>query len=195
MSDIDRDKWNQRYAENSYRKGNPVTLLEDWLSQIPPGKALDVACGAGRNSILLAQNGFAVDAIDISSEGLKLGRQQADAMGLAINWIEHDLDNHYDFDLDYQLILVLWYVDLKLINRLGNCLAPGGYLICEEHLQTDLEVVGPGNREFRVAPGELRKAADSLEILLEEEALRENSLGEAMASARIVARRASGFTA
>lgn len=188
MSKIDRTKWNQRYAENTYRKGNPVTLVQDWITQIPRGKALDVACGAGRNSILLAQHGFDVDAIDISAEGLKLARQQSESLGLSINWIEHDLDEPYGFDTDYQLILVLWYVDLDLIRRLCGCLAPGGYLLCEEHLQTDAEVAGPGNRNFRVPPGALREAVNGLEVLLDDESIRENAEGEAMASARIVAR-------
>ena len=188
MSEADRNKWNQRYAEDTYRKGNPVSLVEEWLARIPVGKALDVACGAGRNSILLAQHGFNVDAVDISIEGLKLGRQQAQSQGLAINWIEHDLDEAYNFDTDYNLILVLWYVDLDLISRLCKCLAPGGYLLCEEHLQTNVEVAGPGNRNFRVPSGALHKAVKGLEILLDDESIRPNSEGDAMASAQIVAR-------
>ena len=189
MSEIDRQKWDQRYAEDSYRKGNPVTLVEDWVDRIPQGRALDVACGAGRNSILLAQRGFAVDAIDISAEGLKLGRQHAEGHGLEINWIEHDLDEPYAFDNDYSLILVLWYVDLELIARLTRHLAPGGYLVCEEHLQTDADVVGPGNPDFRVPAGALHDAANGLEILLYEEKLGRNDDGEQLASARLVAKK------
>ena len=108
MSEQDRNKWNQRYAEDSYQKNNPVTLVEDWLPSIPPGRALDVACGAGRNAILLAQAGFKVDAIDISSEGLKQARRKANERRLSINWIEHDLDEPYAFDTDYDLIIVMW---------------------------------------------------------------------------------------
>lgn len=189
VSEIDRQKWNTRYAENTYRKGNPVTLLQDWVERIPAGKALDVACGAGRNAILLARHGFDVDAIDISNEGLELGRRQADELGFDINWIEHDLDQPYPFETGYQLILVLWYVDLKLITRLCEHLAPGGYLLCEEHLRTDADVVGPGNPDFRVAAGALRKAVAGLEILLYEEQIGANDAGEPLASARVVARK------
>ena len=137
MSDQDRDKWNQRYSEGSYHKNNPVTFLQDWLPKFPVGRALDVACGAGRNAVLLAQAGYEVDAIDISREGLKLARQSAEKLGVSINWIEQDLDEPFLFDTDYAVILVMWYVDLALISRLCDCLAPGGYLICEEHLVTD----------------------------------------------------------
>ena len=166
MSTEDRDKWNQRYAEDSYRKTNPVCLLSDWLPRIPVGKALDVACGAGRNALFLAESGFRVDAIDISAEGLKLAARQADRNGLGINWIEHDLDQPYAFDTDYNLIVVLWYVDLDLIRQLCDCLAPGGILLCEEHLRSEQEVIGPGNPDFRVAPGALREAVSGLELLL-----------------------------
>ena len=55
MSREDRNKWNKRYAEDSYRKGNPVTLLENWIEHIPRGKAIDIACGSGRNALFMAQ--------------------------------------------------------------------------------------------------------------------------------------------
>ncbi|MBT8434067.1 MAG: methyltransferase domain-containing protein [Gammaproteobacteria bacterium] len=188
MSKQDRDKWNQRYAEDSYRKTNPVTLVSDWLEKIPPGRALDVACGAGRNAILLAQSGFAVDAIDISLEGLKRARQTAVEQGLNINWIEHDLDEPYPFEPIYDLIIVMWYVDLGLITRLCQCLAPGGYLLCQEHLVTEQEAIGPTDTNFRVAPGTLSKAVSGLDVLLYEETIETIPEGGQVASARLVAR-------
>ena len=118
MSEQDRDKWNHRYATDSQRKHNPVELLVDWLPKLPRGRALDVACGAGRNALLLAQAGYRVDAIDISSEGLNLARQKAESQGLEINWIEQDLDESREFDRNYDLIVVMWYVNLPLIARL-----------------------------------------------------------------------------
>lgn len=191
MAQEDRDKWNKRYAEDSYRKGNPVTLLENWIEHVPAGKAIDIACGAGRNALFMAQAGFDVDAIDIAAEGLKQGRQNSETQGLNINWIEHDLDRPYNFDTDYQLIVVMWYVNLALISRLFDCLAPGGYLICEEHLLSDCDVVGPANPHFRVAPGKLREAVSSLDIIFYEEKIETNDDGGQIASARVVAKKAA----
>lgn len=188
MSQQDREKWNQRYAEDSYQKGNPVTLLENWINKIPVGKALDIACGAGRNAIFMAQAGFDVDAMDISSEGLAKARDKAENESLKIHWIEHDFDQAYNFETDYDLIVVLWYVNLRLIRQLCDCLAPGGYLLCEEHLQTEEEVIGPSNARFRVAPGELRNTVSKLDILMYEESIATNESGERVASARVVAR-------
>ena len=189
MSDEDRDKWNRRYAENSHNKNNPVVLLEQWLPEARVGKALDVACGAGRNALLMARAGFEVDAIDISAEGLMQARRDADAAGLEVNWIEHDLDESYRFDSDYDLIVVLWFVNLPLVTRLCDCLAPGGLLVCEEHLVTETEVSGPRTRSFRVLPGELRQAVNGLEILFYEESVTRNNAGEPLASARVVAKK------
>ena len=188
MSQADRDKWNQRYAEDSYRKSNPVDLLRDWLPQLSRGRALDVACGKGRNALFLAEAGFRVDAIDISAVGLQQLAQQAEARGLEINCIEHDLDDAYDFDRDYDLVVVMWYVNLPLITRLCDCLAPGGFLLCEEHLRVDEAVIGPENPRFRVAPGALREALASLELLHYEESVANVDDGR-IASARAVARR------
>jgi tellurite methyltransferase len=189
MSQLDRDKWNQRYAEDSYRRSNPVTLVSDWLPRIPVGRALDVACGAGRNALLMARSGFQVDAIDISFEGLKLAHQQAASEGLEINWIEQDFDEAWTCNCDYDLIIVMWYVNLALIQRLVTCLAPGGYLICEEHLVSAEEVIGPANTSFRVSPGALRDAVAGLDILLYEESVEATPEGQQVASARVVARK------
>ncbi len=189
MSKLDREKWDQRYAEDSYRKNNPVTLVQDWLPEIPVGKALDVACGAGRNAIYLAHAGYRVDAIDISPEGLKKARKSAAQQALEVNWIEHDLDQPIHFDTDYDLILVMWFVNLELITRLCACLSPGGYLLCQEHLVTDEEVIGPGSTSFRVAPGTLRESVKGLEVVLYEESVDTGPEGERIASARLVARK------
>ncbi len=188
MSQQDRDKWDQRYTEDSYNRKNPVTLVADWLAQIPMGRALDVACGAGRNAIFLAQAGYRVDAIDISPEGLYLARQEAVSLGLDINWIEHDLDQPCPLVTNYDLILVMWFVNLELVTRLCDCLAPGGYLLCEEHLITDEDVIGPKNPSYRVAPGALRNAVSGLEVLHYEESVEPIPEGGQIASARVVAK-------
>ena len=133
------------------------------------GRALDVACGAGRNALFLTQAGYRVDAIDISPVGLNMARNKATDQGLCINWIEQDLDQPYQFDTDYDLIVVMWYVNPDLVTRLCDCLAPGGHLLCEEHLVTEEGVIGPKNPDFRVSPGVLRKAVSGHEVLLYEE--------------------------
>ena len=189
MSRQDREKWDRRYAEDSQRKHNPVNLLHDWLPRLRVGKALDIACGTGRNAIFLAEAGFSVDAIDISPVGLRNARHEAERRGVRVNWIEHDLDEPYDFDRDYDLIVVLWFVRLDLLGELCACLAPGGFLVSAQHLVADGDCAGPENPRFRVAAGALHEAVSDLEVLFYEEGPGVNSDGEPMASARVVARR------
>jgi SAM-dependent methyltransferase len=189
MSKHDRDKWNQRYVQRYDHKRHGATIFQDWLPKLPVGRALDVACGAGGNALLLAQAGYQVDAIDISDRGLSLARGKAEQLGLYINWIEQDLDQPYRFDSNYDLILVMWYVNLGLIARLCDSLAPGGYLICQQHLITDQAVIGPSNTNYRVAPGELRDLVSGVDILFYDESIETNADGEQVASARLVARK------
>lgn len=188
MSEADRDKWDRRYREGAYaERTGPSTFLLDRIGDVPAGSALDVACGAGRNAIHLASKGFRVDAIDISAQALRRAEANARALGLEINWLERDLDQSYALESDYQLILVVRYVNLPLLRYLATRLAPGGFLLCEQHLQTTAEVVGPRNPAFRVKPGELAAAAEGLEILHIEEGVVADPDGRPAALARLVA--------
>ena len=88
------------------------------------------------------------------------------------------------------MIVVLWYVNLELISQLCDCLTAGGLLICEEHLRSEKDVIGPRNPDFRVAPDALREAVSSLDLLLYEESVEAIPEGGQVASARVVARKA-----
>jgi len=195
MSQADRDRWNKRYTAGSFvEHEQPGSFIAQWLPEQPSGRALDVACGAGRNALFLAGAGYRVDALDVSRAGLARGAKRADRLGLDINWIEHDLDDPYPFETTYNLVLLMWYVSLPLVTRLCECLAPGGYLLCEEHLMTDKAVVGPSNPAFRLPADALRSALESasseVAVCYYDEAIRQDSEGECVASARLVARKA-----
>ena len=56
------------------------------------GRALDVACGKGRNALYLAQRGFVVTALDISSVALDEGRRHAQEHNLTLGWQQADLE-------------------------------------------------------------------------------------------------------
>ena len=66
-----KEKWNKRYSARNI--GQLKQRPSDWLvrhqpllEKQPKGKALDIACGNGRNARFLANLGFEVDALDIS---------------------------------------------------------------------------------------------------------------------------------
>ena len=189
MSEDDRQKWNQRYAAGAYQTRPAASAwLAHWLPEVPPGRALDLACGLGRNARFMAQHGYLVDAVDISTEGLQRAAQLASADDLAINWHELDLGLPAGFT-GYQLITLFRYVNEPLLQSLADRLAPGGYLIVEEHLRTTVEVAGPQNPAFRVAPGELRQAVAGLKVLAAEESVVADPDGAQVALARLAARK------
>jgi len=190
MSQSDRVKWNERYRNGAYaERMHPSSLLAQWIDRIPRGRALDVACGAGRNALFLARHGFAVDAVDISCEAVKTAAGIAQQADLHINWIEQDLDDPREFGTHYALILVMRYLNLPLVHRLQAKLAPGGFLLCEQHLVTDAHVIGPPNTAFRVQPGALRALAQGLQIHHLEESVVNDPDNRPAAVARLVAQK------
>lgn len=184
----DREKWNERYRSGAYAtRTHPTQLLAEWLPRLPRGRALDVPCGAGRNALFLAEHGYGVDAIDISSVALERARQNAAERNVAINWIELDLESCALPEERYDLIVMVRYVNSALLSALIERLEDGGYLLCEEHLVTNRDVVGPKNPDFRVRPNELLDLARSLRVLYYHEGLVEDPDGQLAALAQLVA--------
>lgn len=194
MSERDRERWNARYEGGAYgERTHPAVLLESWVEAAPRGRALDVACGAGRNALYLAECGFEVVGLDISQAALAQGAQRAKAAGLTITWLEHDLDQPIPDAQTYALITVIRYADTKLVPLLIERLQPGGLLLVEAHLGGELftsDVGGPGSDRFRLAPGELAAACGRLEVLHYAEEQIADPDGRLMALAQCVGRRA-----
>jgi SAM-dependent methyltransferase len=169
LSEADLRKWDARYRDGSYsERRHPTALLARYLDQLRRGTALDIACGAGRNALALAASGFDVDAVDISTAGLDRLRADARAQGLEVNALEGDLEHGYSATLAikdcYDLIVMVRYVNQALIEPTIDRLADGGVLICEQHLRTDQDVVGPSSEAFRLGPNELLSSVRELRV-------------------------------
>jgi tellurite methyltransferase len=169
VSAAEREKWDARYRDGAYEsRTHPCALLAEWLPRLPRGRALDVACGAGRNALFLAANGFAVTALDISAVAIERGRRVAAERGLDIEWLVADLDEDLERTLPaggFDLIVWVRYIHRELMPHLIARLDRGGALLCEQHLSTPTDVAGPKNPGFRLAPGELGSAARDLQVL------------------------------
>ena len=158
MSGADRVKWDERYRAGAYaEREHPSALLAEWEARLPRGRALDVACGAGRNSLFLAATGRRVDAVDISAVALDRARDAAKARGLQVRWIEADLDDDPAAlpRERYDLIVVIRYVNAKLLKPLLERLAANGVLLIEQHVESSEDVVGPKTSAFRLRRNEL----------------------------------------
>lgn len=201
MSQADREKWNQRYREGAYaEREHPAAFLVEHVPEILAQqinaktssellRALDIACGAGRNAFYLAGLGYQVDAIDVSAEALNRGRATRSDYRSSIRWIEHDLDEGLPADLPLaDLMVISRYLDLDLVKAALRQLKPGGYLLCEVHLATEQMVAGPSGRAFRAAPGALLDAAAGLEIISYWEGVTHDPDQAVVAVARLVGR-------
>jgi len=200
MSEQDRDKWNRRYRDGAYaERAHPGAFLAEWLPRVrerlpPPAgrapRALDLACGAGRNAIWLAEQGFAVDALDVSDAGLEVARARAAQRGVDVGWHRHDLDAGLPASFDgYDLVVVMRFLDRALFPLLPLRLRAGGWLLCEVHLQTAADVIGPAGAAFRAAPGELVTLFPGLAVETAQEGLFEDPDGRPVALARVAGMR------
>lgn len=196
MSQSDRKKWNARYARlRDAEIGSPTPLLMKALRDrgSATGRALDLACGSGRNAFALAEAGYRVDAVDVSAEGIERGRRTAGARGLDINWLVADLDEGLPVANSYDLIVMIRYLDLALLEAAIGLLKPGGSLVAELHLDagdSGRELSGPRNPAFLATPGALLAVCAGLEVLYQEEGRVASSDGRTEALARVIGRRA-----
>ncbi len=192
MSTADREKWDELYRAGAYsERPHPSALLKAWIGRLPMGRALDLACGAGRNSLFLAGNGYQVTGIDLSAVGLQRAALAANRQGLDITWIQQDLD-HAAVAGRFNVVCLFRYLNRPLIRRLPQLLAAGGVLLVEQHLAVDeapsrVPIAGPANPDFRVAAGELPEMLSELDLLHTEEGIVTDPDGRHVALCRLVA--------
>ena len=85
-------------------------MYQDWAdfvtSQTQPGAILDLGGGAGRLAVLLAQQGYQVDVLDISAEMLTLAQQHAAAAEVDVTLLQADMRDWSDWQKTYPTISV-----------------------------------------------------------------------------------------
>jgi 2-polyprenyl-3-methyl-5-hydroxy-6-metoxy-1,4-benzoquinol methylase len=156
--EADRIKWNERYADDEYQMGlAPSGFLAErmeLLKSLSPGnKALDIACGEGRNSIFLASGGFLVTAVDISDRGIEKGRRRMVSEGVSIDFRVVDLDV-YEITERYDLIVNINFLQRDLIPKYVAALNQGGVLLFETILDGP-KLPGVHTKNYLLQPGEL----------------------------------------
>lgn len=188
MAGSDRERWDARYAAGEYAgRTHPTRLLVEWLARLPRGRALDVACGAGRNAIFLASQGYRVQGVDISAEALRRAAERAAQEGVEVDWLCADLDEFEPPAAGYELIVIARFLSRDLFPRLIDALAPGGYLVYESHLRSHAEAVGgPRGARFRLRPQELLHLGHELRVLHYFEGLVQDPDGPTMALAQFI---------
>jgi tellurite methyltransferase len=158
--DDDRSKWDSRYAGEGFFIGPaPSAFLVERIELIkslcPGRRALDIACGEGRNSIFLAKRGFSVTGIDISPEGIGKAARWAEAERLDIEFITADLDV-YELCGSWDLIINFNFLLRGLLSKGVAALNPGGVMLVDTILDTPC-LEGGHTRAFLLQPDELTR--------------------------------------
>jgi 2-polyprenyl-3-methyl-5-hydroxy-6-metoxy-1,4-benzoquinol methylase len=180
--------WNKIWQE----RDKDVLRTDFWLRRVlpllPSGRVLDVACGRGRNALFLAEQGFAVTAVDASAEALAQLASEAERRRLRIRMLQQDLEQHPHLALNpFDVVIQFFYLQRSLLAELRRLVRPGGVAVVRTFSRAGNFPGGPANPAFSLDPGELPTLFAGWQILLHEEGLDQAHRGGGLAG--IVARR------
>src|SRR5258708_7662561 len=132
--------WNERYRLREHPDEDldaaPTLLVTATAAKLVPGKALDLACGAGRNALWLAERGWEVTAVDGAHAAVEILRTRAVERGLKINTVVADLEKG-EFEIEpsrWDLVAICYYLQRNLFEPAKRGVAPGGILISIVHM-------------------------------------------------------------
>lgn len=148
---FDQEFWEQLWSRTlrdnadkvARRLPNGHLIVE--AAELSPGRALDVGCGHGAETLWLAAHGWQVTAMDFSPAALAHGRSMAEAAGAdiaeRIDWIEGDIAT-WAVERDRYDLVVCLYVHVAgsvedMVSRMANGVAPGGTLLLVGHRPID----------------------------------------------------------
>ena len=153
---VEREDWNRKHGEAGPLFGvEPNRFLVAEVADLPPGRALDVACGAGRNAVWLAERGWTVTGVDFSDVALENARRLAGGARRRRRVGRGDLRD-WQPPAEYDLVAVL-YLQVPAERAPRRCsrgppraLAPGGTLLVVGHHSDNLEHGSGGPKDPRV---------------------------------------------
>ncbi len=160
---MDLRGWDQRYRARR-EIGPPSPLLVKVAEGSKPGilkqrRALDLACGSGRNALWLADHGWQVTAVDGSQAAIELLHAKNPSVDARVA----DLEKHeYAIEPDsWDLIAMSYYLQRDLFEPAKRGVVPGGVVLAIVHIPGP----GEGLTPFRLNPGELASYFQNFEIL------------------------------
>jgi len=186
-------KWDEKFScGDELHAFVPSPPLPQAIAGLPPGVALDLACGAGRHSLFLAEHGWRVQALDGSQVGIERMMEEARRRGVAdrIDARVRDLEGD-DFALEgeaFDLVCDFYFLHRPLFEQIRRALRPGGLFAAAIHVQAE---AGAAPHGFLLRPGELRATVEGwgFQIVHAREGA-STEAGHHHATAEIVARKA-----
>jgi tellurite methyltransferase len=159
--------WEKRYGSKERPaedfEAAPARLLIETAEKLRPGRALDLACGTGRNALWLAEHGWRVTAVDGAASAIRVLRDRVSHEHLEIDTAVADLERH-EFEIApaaWDLIAICYYLQRDLFAPAKRGVAPGGILLAIVH------TTAPGEEptSHRLRPGDLKNYFDGWQIL------------------------------
>ena len=167
---MNQDFWDQRFRESGYAYGTePNDFLRASVAKLPPGDALCLAEGGGRNAVHLALKGHRVTAQDLSPVGLEKAQQLAQDQGVNLTFVRGDLREFKPKPESVDLVVAIWMhlePELRALvhRRAVRALRPGGHLILEAYTPEQLRhgTGGPPNPELLITAQQLQNELQGL---------------------------------
>jgi len=144
--------WDERYrSRDALWSGAPNPQLVAETADLAPSTALDAGCGEGADAIWLAERGWRVTAVDVSSVALERGAVRAREVGAdvaqRIDWLHKDLTTWTPAETSYDLVSAQFFLHLPkepreaIFHALAAAVAPGGSLLIVGHHPSDLQTI------------------------------------------------------
>lgn len=141
---MDRHQWDERYSgDELIWTSTPNEFLVSEVVGLPPGRAVDLACGEGRNAVWLAEQGWEVTGVDFSAVGLAKARRFAELWNVQATWVESAVQDWIPPPEGFDLVAVL-YLQLPQPERsialevAASAVAPGGTFLVVAHDRENL---------------------------------------------------------
>jgi SAM-dependent methyltransferase len=170
------EAWDERYRSADLVWGvEPNQWVRQEVSDLPAGRALDIACGEGRNAIWLAGRGWRVSAVDFSAVGLAKARalETRSAPADSIEWVCADVTRYrHPSAVDLALVCYLQLVAAErraAVRAAAGALAPGGVLLVVGHhtINLDQGVGGPQDPAVLFSAGDLVEDLDGTDLVVD----------------------------
>ncbi|QGN49138.1 class I SAM-dependent methyltransferase [Micromonospora sp. WMMD558] len=178
---MDSDEWDARYASTPdlVWTDEPNRFVVEELADLPPGRAVDLAAGEGRNAVWLARQGWQVTAVDFSPVAVARGRTLAASRNVTVDWHVADVTTWLPELGAYDVVLVA-YLHLppddlaRVLAGAGAALRPGGRVVVVGHDRANLTggTGGPQDPEILHTPEAVVAALAGLRVVRAETARR-----------------------
>jgi SAM-dependent methyltransferase len=172
---MDRDDWNRRYATRELVwTAEPNRFLVAETEGLAPGRALDLACGEGRNAVWLAERGWRATGVDFSEVALDKARALAAERGVEADWVHADVTDFRPEPRAFDLALIFYLQvpaseERAAVRAAADAVAPGGTLLLVAHDRSNIEegYGGPQDPDVLVTAEEIVAALDGSGLEIE----------------------------